>query len=540
VTNFEDPELASLYPTKQTIPDTARVDPARHPARLLIDGRVRTIEDTDQCTPIYSRVAVRDGRELSPVLVGHEPKLGAIEVAEAMDASARALGAGNGAWPTATPEDRIAAVERFAAQLAGEVDRIASLLMWEIGKPLDAARKEVTRSLDYIKESIQELRAIEAARAPYIGVAGKTTHHAKDLERPLGTVLCVAPYNYPINEFLTTIIPALLMGNVVIAKTPRFGMLANQALMSAFADAFPPGVVALLPGDGRIVLPGVIGHKSVDVFENAKGTIDVFAFIGSEGAANAILARHPTPSFVHKILGLGAKNAAVVLPGADPELVAGKLVKGSLGFNGQRCTAEKIIFAPEGAEGDALVAAIAGKVAKLTLGMPWDPNVAITPLPEPQKLEVMWGLIGDAVEHGAKIANDGGGRGYYSIMRPAVLDRVALGMKIYDEEQFGPIVPVVRYRKVSEAIDWHVRSPYGQQAGVHGPDSAERRDLVHQLAGFVARINLDDVCQRGPDTFGFTAADKSGFGTLSIRNALLAFSRSVIVQSPDRTAVDRV
>jgi glyceraldehyde-3-phosphate dehydrogenase (NADP+) len=287
-------------------------------------------------------------------------------------------------------------------------------------------------------------------------------------------------------------------------------------------------------------LPGVISHKTNDVFGNAKGTIDVFAFIGSEGAANAILGRHPTPSFVHKILGLGAKNAAVVLAGADVDAVSTKLVKGALGFNGQRCTAEKIIFVPDGAEGDAIVRAIADKVGKLPLGMPWEPNVAITPLPEAQKLDVMWGLVGDAVEKGAAIANDGGGRGYYSIMRPAVLDRVALGMRIYDEEQFGPIVPIARYSKPSEVVDWHVRSPYGQQVGIHGPDSPAKRELVHTLARFVARVNLDDVCQRGPDTFGFTAADKSGFGTLSIRNALLAFSRSVILQSPDRAALERL
>ncbi|MBA3498789.1 MAG: aldehyde dehydrogenase family protein [Deltaproteobacteria bacterium] len=375
--------------------------------------------------------------------------------------------------------------------------------------------------------------------AIYGGVAGKTTHHAKDWQRPLGQVLCVAPFNYPINEFLTTIIPALVAGNVVIAKTPRFGTLANQHLMSAFAECFPAGVVSLLPGDGRIVLPAVISHKQNDVFGTPKGTIDVLAFIGSEGAANAILGRHPTPSFVHKILGLGAKNAAVVLPGANVDEVSAKLAKGSLGFNGQRCTAEKIIFAPTGTEGDAFVVALAARVSKLKLGMPWDPDAAITPLPEPTKLEWMWAMIKDAVDRGATIANDKGGTGYFSIMRPAVVDKVATGMRLYHEEQFGPIVPIVRYSSLTEVIDWHIRSPYGQQAGVHGPDSPQRADLLRALASFVARINIDDVCQRGPDTFGFTAADKSGFGTLSIREALRSFSRSVIVQSPDRGAVER-
>jgi len=537
--SYEDPSLASLFPTEPAIPDAVRINPKANLPRMLIDGTVRTTDasDPDHMLPVYSRVAVRVGTDLQPVLLGHEPKLGPIETDEAMAAGKRVLAAGT--WSHAPLAVRIAAVEKLAARLAAEVDRIATLLMWEIGKSVAAARAEVTRSIDYIKDTIAALRVLEQGRGIYTGLAGKTTHHAKDVLRPLGTVLCVAPFNYPINEFLTTIIPALLVGNVVIAKTPRFGVLANIALMDAFAEAFPPGVVALLPGDGRAVLPSVISHKSNDIFGNAKGTIDVFAFIGSEGAANAILKSHPTPSFLHKILGLGAKNAGIVLPGADLDAVAARLVKGSLGFNGQRCTAEKIIFAPAGAEGDQLVAAISERVAKLRLGMPWDPEAMITPLPEPQKLEVMWGLIGDAVAKGARIVNDGGGRGYYSIMRPCVLDRVILGMKIYDEEQFGPIVPVVRYETTREVIDWHVRSPYGQQAGIHGPDSEMRRELVDALTSYVARINLDDVCQRGPDTFGFTAADKSGHGTLSIADALRSFSRSVIVQSPERAAIER-
>ena len=534
---FDDRSLASLFPTASEVPESARIHRGDHPPSLLIDGRVRTVTGNDQQFPVYSRVGMREGDQLAPVLIGFEPKIGASEVAEAIASSERALAHGNGAWCAGPPEVRIAAVERFAARLAADTERIARLLMWEIGKPIAAARAEVTRSLDYIKDTIAELRALDGG-AIYSGQAGKTTHHAKNVSRPLGTVLCVAPFNYPINEFLTTVIPALLMGNVVIAKTPRFGVLASQVVMAGFAEAFPAGVIALLPGDGRVVLPAVISHKTHDVFGAAKGTIDVLAFIGSEGAANAILAQHPTPSFVHKILGLGAKNAAVVLPGSNVDEVAARLARGTLGFNGQRCTAEKIVFVPVGSEGDAIVAALADRVAKLPLGMPWDPTAAITPLPEPTKLAAMWGLLSDATARGATIANPGGGNGWYSIMRPAVLDHVALGMKIYDEEQFGPIVPIVRYRDLDQVIEWHVRSPYGQQAGIHGPDSPARRALASTLASFVARINLDDVCQRGPDTFGFTAADKSGFGTLSIRNALLAFSRNVIVQSPDRAAVD--
>lgn len=526
---FDDRSLAALYPT--TPPDTVR--PADHPAVMLVDGRVRQPASRDRWLPVYSRVGVRAGDAIEPVLLGHQPDVGPDDIAETLAAAERAWDGGCGTWPSAGVEPRIAAVEQFAVRLAAETERIAQLLVYEIGKPLASARTEVSRSLEYIKATIAELRRI-ARGTPYTGSIGSEIHHARDSLHPLGKVLCVAPFNYPINEFLTTIIPALVAGNVVIAKTPRFGVLANQRLAAAFAACFPPGVVALVPGDGRIVLPAVMAAKSIDVLGNPKGAIDVLAFIGSEQAANAILTAHPTPSFVHKILGLGAKNAAIVLRGADPAAVAAKLVKGALGFNGQRCTAEKIVFVPADAEGDALVAALAERVAALKIGMPTDSAAAITPLPEHGKLEAMWALLDDAVDRGARIVNAGGGAGTFSIMRPAVVDGVRDGMRLCHEEQFGPIVPIVRYKELDEVRAWHRRSPYGQQAGVHGPGHGP---VAAMLAAFVARININDVCQRGPDTFGFTAADKSGFGTLSIEAALRTFSRTVITQSPDPATI---
>ncbi|HLL23897.1 MAG TPA: aldehyde dehydrogenase family protein, partial [Kofleriaceae bacterium] len=278
---FEDRSLTQLFPTAADVPEAARVRPSDSPPVMLIDGKVIQVDSDDLKLPVYSRVATRNGDELSPVLVGYEPTVGTGEALAAIDASHRALAGGSGAWPTASLEARCGAVERFAAMLAAETETIARLLMWEIAKPIASARAEVTRSIEYIKDTVAEAKVLGSSTI-YTGTAGKTTHNAKDLLRPLGQVLCVAPFNYPINEFLTTIIPALLAGNVVIAKTPRFGTLANQALARAFAEAFPPGVVALLPGDGRVVLPAVISHKQNDIFGNAKGTIDVLAFIGSE------------------------------------------------------------------------------------------------------------------------------------------------------------------------------------------------------------------------------------------------------------------
>lgn len=114
---------------------------------------------------------------------------------------------------------------------------------------------------------------------------------------------------------------------------------------------------------------------------DGRAAIDMLAFIGSEGAANAIMGYHSTPITLHKVLGLGSKNAAVLLPGTDYERAAQKIVKGALRFNGQRCTAEKIIFVKRG-EGEHFVQLLSERIDALKVGMPWQEGVAITPLPE--------------------------------------------------------------------------------------------------------------------------------------------------------------
>jgi glyceraldehyde-3-phosphate dehydrogenase (NADP+) len=532
---WNDDSFVSLFPEAAAVPPKVRVDPAMHGARWLVDGALERW--SGPVKEVRSRVGVRSGDGVATTLLGHEALLTADEAKAAVAAAQRAWANGEGEWPSAHVEVRIAAVERFAASVEAKTDEIATLLMWEIGKPWASARDEVTRSVDYIRNTVVELKRLrEADLDLQLGTAGGKKHFARTHRRALGVVLCVAPFNYPVNEFLTTVIPALLMGNVVIAKTPRFGVLANLVLLEAFRDAFPRGVVSLLPGDGRVVIPAVMSATEQDVAGNPTGVVHVLAFIVSEGAANAIMRAHPTPITLHKILGLGAKNPAVVLPDADLDAAATAIVKGSLGFNGQRCTAEKLVFVHRSVK-DAFVQKVVAKVDALKAGMPWDEGVGITPLPEDNKLESMRALVDDAVAKGATVVNANGGRGAFSIMRPAVVAGVGPGMRLYHEEQFGPVVPIAFFDDAEQVLEWQRRSPFGQQSAVWGrPETA--RAFVRKFTRFVARVNLNDVCQRGPDSFGFSAADKSGFGTLSLREALLAFSRPVLVQAQDQGVLD--
>jgi glyceraldehyde-3-phosphate dehydrogenase (NADP+) len=532
---WHDDALAPLFPDAASVPSRFRVDPSRHAPRWLVDGEI--VAHGGEPRAVYSRVATRTGEALTPTLLGHEARLGADDAARAVAAAVAAWRDGEGAWPSQPVEVRIAAVHAFASAVEARIDEIATMLMWEIGKPWSAARDEVTRSVEYMRNTVDELTRLRTADlAIQQGIAGGRAHYARTHRRSLGAVLCVAPFNYPLNEFLTTVVPALLMGNVVIAKTPRLGVLANLLLLEAFRECFPRGVISLLPGEGRVVIPAVMGASELDVAGNPSAVIQALAFIGSEHAALAILRAHPVPITLHKVLGLGAKNAAVILPDADLDAACAAIVKGALGFNGQRCTAEKIVFVHRSVLND-VVARIARRVLALVPGMPWAEGVGITPLPEEHKLAAMHALLDDAVAKGARVHNDGGGRGCFSIMRPAVVAEVTADMRLFHEEQFGPIVPIAAFDDVEQVLDWQHRSPFGQQAAVWGQPGTSRA-LVRRLTRFVARVNHNDVCQRGPDVFGFSASDKSGFGTLSLRDALLAFSRPVLIQGLDAAVLD--
>jgi glyceraldehyde-3-phosphate dehydrogenase (NADP+) len=341
----------------------------------------------------------------------------------------------------------------------------------------------------------------------------------------------MGPFNYPLNETFTTLIPALILGNVVVVKLPRFGQLLWDVLIPAFQECFPPGVVNVINGAGReIIAPSV---KS--------GKINVLAFIGSSQVANQIKQSHPHPHRFRSILGLDAKNPAIVLPDADLNTCMAESIKGSLSFNGQRCTALKILFVHRSISKE-FTHLFSEKVDALKAGMPWDPGVMITPLPDPKKHQHLTQYMEDAIRQGANLCNpQRGGKSAGSLFFPAVLSHVSLQSQIAQEEQFGPIVPVVEYDKIEEFEDYVVSSPYGMQASIFGKNPNDVGRLIDTLANQVCRINLNSQCQRGPDVFPFTGRKSSAEGTLSVTDALRSFSiRSMVAAKQDKTGKELI
>jgi glyceraldehyde-3-phosphate dehydrogenase (NADP+) len=159
--------------------------------------------------------------------------------------------------------------------------------------------------------------------------------------------------------------------------------------------------------------------------------------------------------------------------------------------------------------------------------------VMITPLPEFDKPAYLKELIDDAVSKGAKIMNDGGGNIFGTFVHPTILFPVNKEMRIYHEEQFGPVVPILSFTDIEEPIQYMVHSNYGQQVSLFGKNTQELSQLVDHLVNQVGRVNVNSQCQRGPDLYPFNGRKDSAEGTLSVSDALRVFSTRTMVAFKD-------
>lgn len=506
-------DLAGLFPLASDVPADVSVKPL-HQWETLIGGEMRPFRGRTK--PVLSALQFRtsDG-SLAPVELGSFPLFSADDAQEALAAAASAYDSGRGKWPTMKVGDRIACVEHFARLMVDRREEVVRLIMWEIGKTRGDAYKEFDRTIEYITATVDALKELDNSNSRFQIVDGTI---AQIRRAPLGVVLCMGPYNYPLNETFTTLIPAMIMGNTVVLKPPKYGALLFYPLLSAFQKAFPPGVVNTVYGYGEEMVPQLM----------ATGKVNVLALIGSSRVADTLKKQHPKSNRLRAVLGLDAKNPAIVLADANMDVAVRECVTGALSFNGQRCTALKIIFVHRSIA-ETFVARLTSAVEKLKCGMPWEQGVQITPLPDQQKTRFLLGCIDDAVSHGANVMNKGGGDVAGTLFRPAVVYPVDKRMRLYHEEQFGPIVPVVPFDDESEPLNYVIESKYGQQASVFGYDPQKIGSLSDELVNQVCRVNLNCQCQRGPDVFPFAGRKDSAEGTLSVSDALRAFSiRSMI------------
>ena len=500
--------IASFFPEINRIPKQFALEGPIIQDHYLVRGELRRWNGPFH--EIFSPVCVQISSGLSPNIIGSYPLLTENESMDALRAARAAFDNGSGSWPSMTAEQRIECFEDFLTGMTIKREEIAKRIMWEIGKPYGDSLKEFDRTVTYVRDTIKALKKDERQNQKLSRQQGIIGRKKKV---PLGVALCMGPFNYPLYETFTALAPALLTGNTVICKPPRFGTLLFGPLLKIFCDSFPEGVVNVIFGKGQEIIPPLI----------SSGGIDMLAFIGTSGVADDLKKLHPKSHRMKITLGLEAKNPAIILPDADLEVTIRESVMGALGFNGQRCAALKIFFVHTSIIDDFLKR-FSEEITKLKCGMPWEKNVFITPLAEPGKTSYLKGLVNDALSHGAKIINDTGGAMEGTFFYPTLLYPVNKKMRVYHEEQFGPAIPVVPYDDIDQPLRYVIESNYGQQASIFGRDRQIMARLVDVLAHQVSRININCKCQRTPDTFPFTGRKDSAEGVLSVSDALQAFT----------------
>ena len=499
------------------IPDKFKIKTLLHQTTYLVDGELKPWKG--EIAEVYSTISSTEAYK--PTLLGTIPQLGKDEAMEVLQSASQAYQKGQGLWPTMKVIDRIKCMETFVEQMKTKRDEVVKLLMWEIGKNLGDSEKEFDRTVDYIYDTIEAYKQIDRDSAKFEKNSGVYAHIRRG---PLGIVLCLGPYNYPLNETFALLIPALIMGNPVIFKPAKHGVILISPLLEAFQTSFPKGVVNIVYGRGRVLATPLM----------ESGKIDVLALIGNSKSANALQEVHPKGNRLRMVLGLEAKNPAIVLPDADLDLAVEECIAGALSFNGQRCTALKVLYVHESVV-EEFNRRFSYKVDQLKFGNPWEEGAKLTPLPETDKPAYIQELIDDATEKGAKIINKKGGETTENYIFPAVLYPVSKDMRVFQEEQFGPVVPIVSFSDINEPLDDMAESDYGQQVSLFGKNVHTLSPLIDTLVNLVCRVNLNSSCQRGPDVYPFTGRKDSAYGTLSVHDALRSFSIRTFVASKENS-----
>ncbi|HBW81013.1 MAG TPA: NADP-dependent glyceraldehyde-3-phosphate dehydrogenase [Sphingobacterium sp.] len=505
--------LEGIFYEEKDIPAEFTLDEQVDEREFLSNGEM--ISWTRQVNEVFSPICVKTKDGLKRKRIGSFPVCTEKESMEALEAAVKVYDNGRGEWPTMSVADRITCVENFTQKMIAKKDIVVKLIMWEIGKSYADSVKEFDRTVEYIYATIDALKDIDRDSSRFQIEQGII---AQIRRSPLGVVLCMGPFNYPLNETFTTLIPALIMGNTMLFKPPKHGTLLHYPLLEAFKTSFPKGVVNTIYGRGNKIVPSLM----------QSGKINVLTLIGSSRVADELKKLHPKVNRLRAILGLDAKNAAIITKDADLNLAVSETVLGSLSFNGQRCTALKIIYVHRSLAQEFLKR-LSAEVAKLKYGMPWEKGVSLTPLPEVNKPAYLTECIEDAKAYGAKVINENGGQVAESFFYPAIVYPVNSQMKLYREEQFGPVIPVVPFDDLEEPIEYLIGSSHGQQVSIFSNNAAVVSSLIDPLVNQVSRVNINCQCQRGPDTFPFTGRKDSAEGTLSVVDALRSFSiRSLV------------
>jgi acyl-CoA reductase-like NAD-dependent aldehyde dehydrogenase len=399
------------------------------------------------------------------------------EVAEqAPDCSREQLDAAMAAAQAALPEwrgdeqARRKALHAAADLLFARSEEIGRVLTLEQGKPLQDATMEVVGAGVWLKYFAD-------LELPREVIQDDDNALVEVVRRPMGVVAAITPWNYPLLLAIWKLAPALLAGNTMVLKPSPYTPLSSLRLGEALREVLPPGVLNVVTG-GDDLGAWMTGHP----------TPRKISFTGSVATGKRVAAA-AAPDLKRVTLELGGNDPAILLEDADPAVVADKLFGAAFMNNGQVCSAIKRVYVPEALYGD-VVDALAAKARSVKVGDGMTEGVEYGPVNNRPQFERVSELVADAISGGARAAAGGkaiDGPGYF--FEPTILADVADGSRIVDEEQFGPALPIIKYRDLDEAVERANGTHFGLSGSVWGTDADRAAEVAGRLECGTAWVN---------------------------------------------------
>lgn len=483
-------------------------DTATPPTYKFFNGSAWVSGTSGKTTPVISPI--------DQSVVGNLPVATTAEIDDVLTK----LKAAQPAWEAIPLNQRVKLIHLVADWVRHYEEYFTTLLVREIGKSVGESKSEIVRTAELTDYFADEVQSIHGETINSDDFPGYDKGSIAMVERVAhGVVLCIAPFNYPVNLAASKIVPALLMGNTVLFKPPTQGGISGLHLARIFEKAgIPSNIFACVTGGGAEIGDYLVSHKNVDAV----------AFTGSSDTGVSIAGKAPMKSLLFEC---GGNNPAIVFPDADMNLTAKEIVKGGFSYAGQRCTAIKYVLGTKGVLDTLLPAVLTQMKELIHVGDPRSPETKLVgPVISPGVAEKIQGWIDESVKLGANVAV--GGKHDKAYIEPTILTNVTPTMPVVVNEVFGPLVSFIEIKSMGDAATIINQTRFGLQACVFTKD--EGTGIVYAKSLNVGTVQINGSPQRGPDHFPFLGVKHSGIGVQGVRYSLEAMSRlkPVVLNKP--------
>lgn len=458
------------------------------PARpFLIGGRWR---HTDRVAPVVN--------PFSGETVAEVCQAGKTEADEAIGAAVAAFSA----MRRLPAHARAGALGKIADALAARREELARTMTAEAGKPISDARREVSRSIQTFTVASEEAKRIPGEVIPLDLTPGTESHLGIVRRFPIGPVLGITPFNFPLNLVAHKVAPCLACGNSMVLKpapqTPLTALMLGEIVLES---GLPPGALSVVPCENAVAEQMVTDPR-----------FKLLSFTGSAAVGWMLKAKCGKKRVA---LELGGNAGVIVEPDADLDVAAQRCVAGGFVYSGQTCISVQRIYVHE-AVYDRFVAGVLARVGTLKAGDPSDEATVIGPLIDEGAARRVEDWVGEAVAQGARVL--AGGKRVGSLMEPTVLADVTPEMKVSCREVFGPVVTVTPYQQFGQAIEALNDSEFGLQAGVFSRDVNRLFRAYRELE--VGTVLANEIPTFRADHMPYGGVKDSGLGREGVRYAI--------------------